>query len=218
MFNNISNYANTVDYVMMIIVGVSAFMLIGITLAMIFFVIRYHRKKHPVAKQIDGNVALEIIWTVIPAIILLIMFWYGYDGFMTLRAETKIDNEVKVYAFMWGWEFEYANGKKSDTLYIPVNKITKLKLTSRDVMHSLFIPAMRLKEDVIANAEHFMILTPNQEGVFDIACAEYCGLNHSKMYTKLNIVTTERYNQWLNLGMQQDSVKIDTNQVSAINQ
>ncbi len=202
MFNSASNYADSVDMVMIIIVGISVVLLLGITIAMIYFVFRYNRKRHPVAEQIHGNVILEIIWIVIPTILVIIMFWYGYEGYQKLRADVGDAYEVKVYAFMWGWNFEYPNGKKTDTLYIPLTKKTKLIMTSRDVNHSFYVPAFRLKEDVIGGENHFLMLTPKTTGVYDITCAEYCGLNHSNMYTKLHVIEDYAFDKWLNEGME----------------
>ena len=201
MYNNATNYANSVDNVMLIIVGISVILLVGITIAMIYFVFRYSRKRHPVAVQIHGNIIMEIIWIVIPTIIVIVMFWYGYDGYQNLRANTKGAYEIKAFAFMWGWNFEYENGKVSDTLYIPLSKTTKLVLTSRDVNHSLYIPSFRLKEDAAAGQKHFLVLTPKEVGSYDIACAEYCGLNHSKMYTKLKVLKDEDFYAWMADGL-----------------
>ncbi|HRP01539.1 MAG TPA: cytochrome c oxidase subunit II [Candidatus Kapabacteria bacterium] len=201
MFNNASNYANSVDSVMMLITVISAILLFGVTFVMIYFVFRYSRKRNPVATQIHENLGLEIAFVVIPTILVMIMFWYGFDGFRKLRAETDGAYEVKAYAFMWGWNFQYENGKQSDTLYIPLSKITKVRLTSRDVVHSFFIPAFRLKEDVVAGKEHYVVLTPKEVGSYDIACAEYCGLNHSKMYTRLKVLKDDEFNQWLQGGI-----------------
>jgi len=202
MFNSASNYGNSVDLVMLIIVGVSIFLLIGITAAMIYFVFKYNRKRHPEAEQIHGNILLEVIWIVIPTIIVIVMFWYGFEGYKNLRAQTDGAYEVKAFAYMWGWNFEYNNGKKTDTLYIPLSKTTKIVLTSRDVNHSLYIPAFRLKEDAVAGQTHYLILTPKEAGSYDIACAEYCGLNHSMMYTKLVVMKDEEFNRWLNEGIE----------------
>ena len=197
MFNSASNYADSVDLVMLIIVGISVLLLLGITVAMIYFVFRYNRKRHPVAEQIHGNVILEVIWIVIPTILVMVMFWYGYEGYQTLRADVDDAYEVKVYAFMWGWNFEYPNGITTDTLYVPVSKKTKLILTSRDVNHSFYVPAFRLKEDVIGGRNHYMMLTPKTTGSYDVACAEYCGLNHSMMYTKLHVVEDHVFDKWV---------------------
>lgn len=202
MFNSASNYGNSVDLVMLIIVGISVILLLGITAAMIYFVFKYNRKKHPVAEQIHGNILLEVVWIVIPTIIVIVMFWYGFEGFKNLRAQTEGAYEVKAFAYMWGWNFEYNNGKKTDTLYIPLSKTTKIILTSRDVNHSLYIPAFRLKEDAVAGKTHYLILTPKESGSYDIACAEYCGLNHSMMYTKLVVMKDEEFDKWLNEGIE----------------
>lgn len=202
MFNSASNYGNSVDLVMLIIVGISVILLLGITAAMIYFVFKYNRKKHPVAEQIHGNILLEVVWIVIPTIIVIVMFWYGFEGFKNLRAQTEGAYEVKAFAYMWGWNFEYNNGKKTDTLYIPLSKTTKIILTSRDVNHSLYIPAFRLKEDAVAGQTHYLILTPKESGSYDIACAEYCGLNHSMMYTKLVVMKDEEFDKWLNEGIE----------------
>ncbi len=197
MFNSASNYADSVDMAMLIIVGISVVLLLGITIAMIYFVFRYSRKRNPVATQIHGNVMLEIIWIVIPTILVMVMFWYGYEGYQKLRADVKGAYEIKVYAFMWGWNFEYPNGKKTDTLYVPLSRKTKLILTSRDVNHSFYVPAFRLKEDVIGGRNHFLMITPKTTGSYDIACAEYCGLNHSKMYTKLHVLEDKEFDIWV---------------------
>jgi cytochrome c oxidase subunit 2 len=211
MISSASNYAGSVDIVMMIIVGISVVLLLGITGVMIYFVFRYSRKRNPVASQIHGNVILEIIWIVIPTVIVIVMFWYGYEGYQKLRANTDNAYQIKVFAFMWGWNFEYPNGKKTDTLYIPVGRTTKLILTSRDVIHSMFIPAFRLKEDLVAGQTHYLILTPKQTGTYDIACAEYCGLNHSNMYNKLHVLKDIDFYEWVNKGMEtkQDSAIIN---------
>lgn len=210
MFNSASNYGNSVDLVMLIIVGISVILLLGITAAMIYFVFKYNRKKHPVAEQIHGNILLEVVWIVIPTIIVIVMFWYGFEGFKNLRAQTEGAYEVKAFAYMWGWNFEYNNGKKTDTLYIPLSKTTKIILTSRDVNHSLYIPAFRLKEDAVAGQTHYLILTPKESGSYDIACAEYCGLNHSMMYTKLVVMKDEEFDKWLNEGIENENIS-DTN-------
>lgn len=205
MFETASDYAQSVDFVMLLIVGISVVLLLGITIAMIYFVFRYNRKRHPKAEQIHGNVTLEIIWIVIPTILVMIMFWYGYEGFQKLRADTEGAYEVKVYGFMWGWNFEYPNGKKTDTLYIPSSQKTKLVMTSRDVLHSFYIPAFRLKEDVIAGRSTFILLEPRTVGSYDVACAEYCGLNHSRMYTKLHVLEDDEFEKWLEIGMAKDT-------------
>ncbi len=197
MFSGTSFYADSVDQAMLIIVGISVFFLLGIVAVMIYFVFRYSRKRNPVASQIHGNLTLEIVWIIIPFFIVMGMFWLGWKDFYDLREKADIAMEVKVEGRMWKWSFTYPNGKLSDTLYIPVDKVTKLVMKSVDVNHSFYIPAFRIKEDVIASRETYMILTPIKRGTFDIACAEYCGLNHSYMYTQLKVVAQSDFDDWL---------------------
>ena len=201
MLSGPSTYADSVDNVMLFIVGTGVRMLVGITLAMIYFVFRYSRKRNPKATQIEGNVLLEITWIVIPGIIVMAMFWYGYTDYYKMRNAAEDAIVVKVTGQMWKWDFEYENGKKSDSLFVPVGQQTKLEMISLDVNHALFIPAFRIKEDVIASKVNFMVIEPQETGEFDIACAEYCGLDHAYMYTKLIVLRKNEYDEWLNSGV-----------------
>lgn len=205
MFKGTSFYADSVDMAMLVIVGISVFFLLGIVAVMIYFVIRYSRKRNPVATQIDGNMALEAAWIIIPLILVLGMFWLGWKDFYKLREMSDYAMKVEVKGMMWRWEFTYPNGKVTDTLYVPVGKVTKLEMLSADVNHAFFIPAFRLKEDVIANRTTYMILTPEKIGNFDVACAEYCGLNHAYMYTMLKVVPEDYFEEWLNADSPSDN-------------
>jgi cytochrome c oxidase subunit II len=202
MFSGPTAYAENVDNVMLIIIGISVILLLGIIAAMVIFSIKYSKKRHPVAKQIEGHVGLEVLWILIPTAIAVFMFFYGYTGYRELREKSDAGLKVEVTGQMWQWKFKYPNGKQTDTLYIPVDEVTRLEMHSNDVNHSFYIPAFRLKEDVIGNDTTFMILTPKEIGTFDIACAEYCGLKHSAMYTALKVVSKDDFNKWLNEGLE----------------
>lgn len=197
MFEGASYYADKVDTTMLIIVGISVFFLIGIVAAMIYFVVRYNHKRNPVATQIKGNNLLEAIWIIIPLFIVIGMFWLGWKDFSRLRKITDYAMKIEVTGRMWKWDFKYPNGKTSDTLYVPVGKTIKLEMRSVDVNHAFFIPALRMKEDVIASRNTYMIIEPQKLGEYDIACAEYCGLNHAYMYTKLIVVPEDVFDAWL---------------------
>jgi cytochrome c oxidase subunit 2 len=201
MFKGPSDYAGSVDAVMLFIVGISFLFLVGITIAMIYFVIKYNRKRHPVAKNIEGNTFLEILWIAIPTLLALLMFYFGYAVYSTSRDVPDNAITIKVTARMWAWSFEYPNGKKSDTLYIPVNTPVKFLLKSVDVNHAFYIPKFRIKEDVTSHRENYFVLTAKETGNFDIACAEYCGLNHSLMYTTLHVIPISDYYNWISEGM-----------------
>ena len=207
MFDGLSNFVNSVDGTFLFTLIVSVFFLLLITFLMIFFVIKYSRKRSPKAKNIHGNMSLEITWTAIPTILVMIMFWFGWQGYKETVNVPEDAMPINVTARMWQWSFEYQDGKKSDTLFVPVKKSIKLVLHSNDVNHSFFIPAFRLKKDVFPNRERIAWFIAEQEGEYDIACAEYCGLNHSYMYAKIIVLNQEEFNNWL-YGMSDEDKKL----------
>lgn len=194
--SNASNFVTGVDRAFMVILGISFLFLIGLTLTMVYFVYKYNNKKNPVATQIEGSTKLEIIWTIIPVILVLVMFYYGWAGWAPMRTAPKDTFNIKVVARMWNFTFEYENGKKTDTLFVPLNKAVKLGLNSLDVIHSLYIPAFRIKEDVVPGREKMAWFIPQREGIFDLFCAEYCGLNHSYMLNLVKVMPEEQFNSW----------------------
>ena len=125
------------------------------------------------------------------------MFYYGYVVFKPMREVPDDAMVVKVTGRMWSWSFEYANGKTTNELVLPVGKAVKLALFSPDVIHSLYIPAFRIKEDMVPGKENYMWFIPNIEGTYEILCAEYCGLRHSFMEAKTRIVTEYEFQKWL---------------------
>jgi cytochrome c oxidase subunit 2 len=197
MFSNLSNLSQGVDIAFAVILGVIFFFLISLTVVLLVFIYKYHHKRHPVASQIDGNNKLEILWTVIPIILVLAMFYFGWTGWKPLYSEAPKDAmPIKTVARMWNWRFEYENGKKTDTLYIPQGKPVVLDLVSMDVIHSFYIPAFRLKMDVIPGKKLTTWFIGNSPGVYDIFCAEYCGLQHSAMYTAVRVLPQDKFDQW----------------------
>lgn len=198
MFPGPTSHVETVDTVMLYIVGISVLLLVGITAVMIYFVFKYHRKKGHQPKDIHGNVLLEVVWIAIPTLLVLSMFYFGYEGFRKSRDIPENAFTVKVTARMWAWEFNYQNGKRTDTLFVPVNKPVVLEMQSADVNHSLYIPAFRIKEDVIFGKTNYLSFTAEKTGRYDIACAEFCGLNHSMMYTMVVVMPENNFNLWYN--------------------
>ncbi len=207
MFNGASNFAHDVDAVFLFTLIVSVFFLVLITGLMIYFVIRYNRKRNPKATNVHGNVGLEIAWTVIPTVLVLIMFWWGWKGYSDMSDVPEDALTIDVNAQMWKWDFKYANGKVADSLYVPVNTPIKLNLISLDVTHAFYIPAFRIKKDVYPNQSRVVWFESDEIGDYDIACAEYCGLNHSYMYNKVKVVSEAKFNDWLNSGSSADTTK-----------
>jgi cytochrome c oxidase subunit 2 len=192
-----SNFVEGVDLAFKIIFGISLFFLAGITTVMLYFVIRYNRKRHPKAIQIKDNNFLEFTWITIPIILVLLMFYYGYIAFSPMRNVPKDAIPITVIGKMWVWSFEYEGGKESPVLVVPLNKAVKLNLRSLDVIHSLYIPAFRIKEDVVPGKKNYMWFIAQQLGEYDILCTVYCGLRHSYMETKAKVVSEAEYATWL---------------------
>ena len=192
-----SNFVEGVDLAFKIIFGISLFFLVGITTVMLYFVYRYDRKRHPKAVQIKDNNILEITWITIPLILVMLMFYYGYVAFSPMRNVPKDAIPIKVIGKMWSWTFEYEGGKQSADLVVPLNKAVKLNLYSPDVIHSLYIPAFRIKEDVVPGKDNYMWFIAQQPGTYDILCTVYCGLRHSYMEAKAKVVPEAEYLIWL---------------------
>lgn len=192
-----SNFVHGVDLTFMIILGISLFFLVGITAVMIYFVVRYNKKRNPKSSNIEGNTKLEVIWTVIPLGLVLVMFYFGWIGYKPMRKVPADAIPLKAVAQMWSWSFEYPNGKKSAELVVPLNKPVKLDLFSRDVIHSLYIPAFRIKEDVVPGKNNYMWFKAQKEGEYDLFCAEYCGDRHSYMLSKVRVLPESEYDTWL---------------------
>lgn len=197
MYPEVSNFSGSVDRTFMIIFGISIFFLIGISVVMFFFVARYRRAKHPRAVQVKEHSWLEITWLVVPMILVLLMFHYGYEAYSPMENPPDDALVIKTYGKMWEWSFEYGNGKISDELVIPINKAVKLDLISLDVIHGFFIPAFRIKQDVVPGKDNFVWFIGKEYGDYEIMCSAYCGLNHSFMESKVVVVSEERYTAWL---------------------
>ena len=191
-----SNSANTVDTAFSYILVIEVVLLVLVTSAMVLFVIRYNRRKRGTPSNIEGNMLLEIAWTVIPTLIVLVMFYIGWKSFDVIRRVPKEEMTINVTARQWSWHFSYENGKQSDTLNIPVGKPIKMLLTSEDVIHSFYIPAFRIKEDCVPKMQTYLWFTAKEVGSYDIFCTEYCGIGHSGMVSKVVVLPEKDFETW----------------------
>lgn len=192
--NFVSSF-NTSFYLMLVI---SLIFLIGLTIAMLYFTFRYNSKKNPKATQIEGSTALEITWTVIPILLALLMFYYGWSGWTPMSKPPKDAMNVTTVARMWSFNFSYDNGKQSPDLVIPVGTPINVKLVSLDVLHSVFIPEFRIKSDIVPGMEKHMWFQSDREGEYELYCAEYCGLRHSYMNAKVQVMPKDAFDKWYN--------------------
>ena len=193
-----SNFVQGVDRAFLFILGVSFLFLIVLTVVMIVFIYKYNRKRHPVPVQIHGSTKLEILWTVIPFVITMVMFYYGWAGWNPMKKVPKDAMEITVIGRMWNFSYEYENGRRTDTLFVPKDKPVKLNLKAMDVIHSFYIPAFRIKQDMVPDKKNdFMWFIPEKAGNYEVFCAEYCGLKHSYMYSTVKVMEETDFNKWI---------------------
>ena len=197
MFSNASNFVHGVDNAFLIILGISVFFLVSLTSLMIYFVVKYNRKKNIKAVQVKDSTWLEVTWTTIPLILVLFMFYIGWEGFLPMRTVPKNTMHVKAIAKMWKWTFEYEGNRQSDTLVLPINKAVKVDLISLDVLHGFSVPAFRIKEDVVPYKKNYTWFVPGELGDYDLFCTVYCGVSHSYMYATIRIVPEDKFETWL---------------------
>ena len=192
------NPVQGVDQAFWYILGVSIFLLFGITVVMVYFVIKYRRSKNPVASDIRDNYKLEIIWTIIPTLIALSMFYVGWTSYIGLRTVPEDAMEVEVTAQMFSWLFLYENDKETENeLVVPQGQAIKLNISSIDVVHSFYLPAFRVKVDAVKGMPTYAWFMADEVGEYDIQCTEYCGTDHSAMVGKLRIVPQEEFDVWI---------------------
>ena len=196
MFSGASNLTEGVDKVFTFIFIIAFIFIIGITAFMIYTVIHFSRKKGKPARQFSGSVRIEILWTLMPLAIVLLMFYFGWVAYAPMKNAPSDAMRITAIGRKWEWEFDYGNGMKSKLLVIPVNKPVRLDLKSVDVNHSLFIPAFRVKEDVIPGYKNFLWFVPNYIGSYEILCTEYCGLLHSAMLSKAVVMEQSDFDKW----------------------
>ena len=192
-----SNFVAGVDLAFAIIMGISIFFLILLTVIMLVFIRKYRKDKHPKAIQNEGSNRLEALWTGIPLVLVLLMFYFGWMGWRPMKNPPDEAMHVKAIARSFNWRFEYENGKFSDSLIVPINEPVILDLVALDVLHSLYIPAFRVKEDMVPGQEKVMWFIPGTEGEFDLFCTEYCGLEHSYMFTVVKVLPKEEFDAWM---------------------
>ena len=192
-----SNFVAGVDLAFIITLGVSILFLVALTVIMLVFISKYRKEKHPKAIQNEGSNKLEALWTGIPLVLVLVMFYFGWMGWRPMKNPPEEAMHVTAIARMWNFRFEYENGKFSDSLIVPINEPVILDLVALDVLHSLYIPAFRVKEDMVPGQEKVMWFIPGTLGEFDLFCTEYCGLEHSYMFTGVKVIPKEEFDAWM---------------------
>ncbi len=163
------------------------------------FVKRYRRRsENEQTPHITHHQTLEIVWSVIPLLICLVVFFWGFHGFMRAQVAPGNALEIQVTSKKWVWQFEYPDGMRTlNELHVPLNKPVRLVMSSEDVLHSFFVPAFRIKQDVVPGRYTELWFQPTVAGVHQVFCSEYCGKGHSDMGAKISVDDEATYQKWL---------------------
>jgi cytochrome c oxidase subunit II len=195
---NLITTSEAIDPVFMFLFGACLVLLLGITVVMVAFVLRYHRSRAPQpTSQAEGNLWLEIVWIVLPTLLVLAMFWYGWKEYLVLRTVPPGALQVTATARMWSWNFSYAGGKTSPKLYVPVGRPVRVELVSKGVIHGFFLPAFRVKRDVVPGMSNYAWFVATKPGSYDLFCSQYCGTGHSAMITTVEALPEAEFAAWL---------------------
>ena len=178
----VNKEADSTDQMFYAVWGLSAFFFVGITFAVVYFVIKYrHRPGHKAQPSAAHHDALEITWTIIPTIISVFLFYYGWRTYVNVVTPPNKAVEIQVTAARWSWNFVHQNGAADSDLHVPANVPVRLVMTSTDVLHAFYAPAMRVKQDIIPRRYTYVWFNATKPGTYRLTCAEYCGRDHSQM-------------------------------------
>lgn len=202
-----SSYAGQVDALFFFLVAVSGFFALGIAFFIVFFGIRY-RKGTRVSRTMDHGPAarrrhlwIEITWSVIPLGLAMLIYVWGAALYFNVKSPPKDAMNIAVTAKQWMWKFQHPEGQREiDVLHVPVGQNIKLTMTSEDVIHSLFIPAFRTKQDVLPDRYTTTWFRPTRPGSYHLFCSQYCGTNHSQMTGTVVVMEPAEYQRWLTEG------------------
>jgi len=194
-----STASGDVDSVFYIIYWISVFFFALIVGMMAWFVVRYRQRRRTdeAAPSAHHNLGLEITWTAIPVLVSAAIFVLGFKSFMNIVTPPAGAYEIQVTGQKWQWFFTYPNGHVSTELHVPVAQPVKLVMTSEDVIHSLFIPAFRVKKDVVPGRYSKVWFEATKAGSFPLLCTEYCGTGHSDMLTTVTVHEPGMFDKWL---------------------
>jgi cytochrome c oxidase subunit II len=204
---DVSTYGQEIDSLFYLIYYITAATFILVTVLMIVFLVKYREQPGRRAIYTHGNTTLEIIWTIIPAAILIVLSFMSVSTWAKVkRSVPPTDFDIQVTAKQFNWEVVYpgADGKFGtpddvnfdNDLHVPVNKVVRIHLGSRDVIHSFFLPNLRLKQDAVPGRTILVWFEATKPGKYELPCAELCGFGHSGMKGWLYVHTPEEYAKW----------------------
>jgi cytochrome c oxidase subunit II len=196
-----SKEASQIDYLYYFITAVSVVMTVVIFAGVIFFAWKYRRQANVQPTQIEGSTGLELTWSIVPFLIMLIMFGWGAKLFFAAQTPPKDAMEVFVTGKQWMWKVQYPDGgREINELHVPVGQPVKLTMASEDVIHSFSIPAFRVRHDVVPGHYDNLWFTPTKPGRYHLFCTEYCGNQHAGMIGWVTVMEKREYANWASGG------------------
>jgi cytochrome c oxidase subunit 2 len=198
-----SAQAGQVDGIYFFLLSVTAFFSLLIATLVVVFAIKYRRRhRDQVGADIHGSLALELMWTIIPFFITMVMFAWGAKVFFDVYRPPAGAMEIYIVGKQWMWKAQHMDGvREINELHVPVGRPVKLIMGSEDVLHSFYIPSFRVKADVIPGRYNVLWFTPTKAGRYHLFCAEYCGTKHSGMIGWIYAMEPSEFQAWLGGGV-----------------
>src|SRR2546422_1202857 len=203
-----STIATRVDLLYFFLLAVSIFFSLLIAGSIVFFAVKYQRRRRDaIGEQIHGSMILEIAWTGIPFLIAMVIFVWGASVFFAMSRPPEETMNVYVVGKQWMWKFQHLDGEREiNELHVPVGRAVKLIMTSEDVIHDVFVPAFRVKADVLPGRYTHIWFQATKPGRYHLFCAEYCGTRHSGMIGEVVVMEPSEYQTWLSGGAPEGSL------------
>ena len=205
-----STVSGTVDELYAFLVGLTFFFSVLITALIIYFALKYRRRsddEYP--RPIEGSMKLETVWIVIPFIIVMVIFVWGASVYFAVFRPPEEALDVYVVGKQWMWKFEHPDGQREiNELHVPIGRRVKLTMATEDVIHAVFVPAFRVKADVVPGRYTSIWFEPTKPGRYHLFCAEYCGTGHSKMIGWVEVMTPADYQAWLSGGAREEPLAV----------
>jgi cytochrome c oxidase subunit II len=202
-----STIAHHVDWLYLFLVAITAFFSLLVAALILFFIIRYKRTPDREAEQIHGSTLLEIVWTVIPLGISMVIFVWAAVLYFHMQRPPSNAMEVYGVAKQWMWKFQYPGGQREiNSLHVPIGRPVRVTLISQDVIHSFFVPAFRVKQDVLPNRYMTTWFEAKEPGTYHLFCSQYCGTKHSAMIGEVVAMKPEDFASWLTSGKAEGSL------------
>src|SRR3954464_1458458 len=203
-----STMAGRVDALYFFLLGVSVFFALLIAGLIVHYAIKFHRS-HPnaVGGEVHGGIILELTWTIVPFLITMVIFVWGASVYFAMARPPDETLNIYVVGKQWMWKFQHLDGQREiNELHVPVGRNVKLITTSEDVIHDFFVPAFRMKADVLPGRYVSLWFHPTRPGRYRIFCAEYCGTQHSGMTGEVVVMDPTEYQTWLSGGAPEGSL------------